>query len=285
MIKKYKALSERLTYENDVILIEQLKQEYIQEQERSVGKSLGFATMATLVYFILQWLMMTLFMGSMGKKSENIKMSKRLREITSDPNVTIWKVHSKEVNAFNAGGSQLYYFTGLVKQLKLTDGELMAIMLHEYGHYKGKHVLKMQLAIYPSYFIFTFIFKYLTKVDSIESAFMAILPLNIIMKIYGVTFGRRHETESDRAMVEYGHKKEALSAFKKLYMYVRKEVCGQMDIPSSSKECKNIIKELHALDEHPDFETRIDNISNTKMIKMLSAKIMSKLKNILPLLK
>jgi len=276
MIKSYKNLCE---------ILNRTEQKYLEETKQNIGEDLAYAALITFISFVMKWLVFSLMLRSIDKKIEDTKMSKKLQKITGDPNVTVWKVKSSEVNAFNAGSSKMYYYTGLVKELKLTEGELMAVMLHEYGHYRGKHILKKELAYYPSSFILTFIFGYMSKRGAIHGAYLAILPLHILMKIYDVTFGRKHELESDRVMVEFGYKKEALSAFKKLYKYVRHEVCRQMNIPENSQSCTDLITELHSLDEHPTFEKRLEEIKNTKAIKALTRMLMAKLKNVLPFIK
>lgn len=268
-------------------LLEQEETEPLSEQytKDEVGRSLGYASIVILCLYVLRWCLMSIFVKSMGKQKENKKLTKKIREIVDDPSVTIWEIKSREVNAFTMGKSNLYYFSGLVKKLKLTEDELMAIMLHEYGHYRGKHILKYSSVFYPSAFILNFIFGILTKHRSVEIAFTSLVPLGMIMTLYDVTYGRKHELEADRTMAEFGYKKEATSALKKMYKFFRHLICEQLDINPNSKECKDLIKEMHKFDEHPEFEKRIEEISNLKMIKSLSSKLMRKLSKMMPILK
>ncbi len=64
-----------------------------------------------------------------------------------DPSqVKIILVQDNSVNAFVAGGSNIFFFTGLIE---ITDdpGELIAVMAHELGHIAGGHLIRGQEAL------------------------------------------------------------------------------------------------------------------------------------------
>jgi len=64
-----------------------------------------------------------------------------------DPSqVKIILVQDNSVNAFVAGGSNIFFFTGLIE---MTDGpgELIAVMAHELGHISGGHLIRGQEAL------------------------------------------------------------------------------------------------------------------------------------------
>lgn len=64
-----------------------------------------------------------------------------------DPSqVKIILVQDNSVNAFVAGGSNIFFFTGLIE---MTDGpgELIGVMAHELGHISGGHLIRGQEAL------------------------------------------------------------------------------------------------------------------------------------------
>lgn len=64
-----------------------------------------------------------------------------------DPSqVKIILVQDNSINAFVAGGSNIFFFTGLIE---MTDGpgELIAVMAHELGHISGGHLIRGQEAL------------------------------------------------------------------------------------------------------------------------------------------
>jgi predicted Zn-dependent protease len=67
--------------------------------------------------------------------------------------VKIVLVQSPELNAFVAGGSNIFVFTGLIEATK-SPGELLGVIAHETGHIAGGHLIRgreaMQHASYES---------------------------------------------------------------------------------------------------------------------------------------
>jgi len=61
-------------------------------------------------------------------------------------NVRIILVQSDQVNAFVAGGANIFFYTGLIKE---TDGpeEVIGVLAHEMGHIAGGHLITTQDAL------------------------------------------------------------------------------------------------------------------------------------------
>lgn len=60
--------------------------------------------------------------------------------------VNIILVQSPDLNAFVAGGSNIFFFTGLIERTE-NPGELLGVYAHELGHITGGHLISMQGAL------------------------------------------------------------------------------------------------------------------------------------------
>jgi len=67
--------------------------------------------------------------------------------------VNIILVQSDQINAFVAGGSNIFFYTGLIQKTK-NPGEVVGVLAHETGHISGGHLIKtrdaMERASYES---------------------------------------------------------------------------------------------------------------------------------------
>lgn len=72
---------------------------------------------------------------------------------TKEEQVKIILIQSNDVNAFVAGGSNIFFYTGLIEKTE-NPGELIGVMAHELGHISGGHLVRgreaMEQASYES---------------------------------------------------------------------------------------------------------------------------------------
>lgn len=62
-----------------------------------------------------------------------------------EDNVRIILVQSDQINAFVAGGANIFFYTGLITKSE-NPGEVIGVMAHEMGHIAGGHLISTRLA-------------------------------------------------------------------------------------------------------------------------------------------
>lgn len=142
---------------------------------------------------------------------------------------------STKSNAFFTGfgkNKRIALYDTLIE--KHTVPELVAVLAHEIGHYKRKHIVKgMALGILQTGIIFFLLSIFLTSERLFEAFFMEKMsiyagliffgmlytPVEFIISIFMHIFSRKNEYEADRYVSETYQKPEALAdALKKLSM-------------------------------------------------------------------
>ncbi|HPD65426.1 MAG TPA: M48 family metallopeptidase [Bacteroidia bacterium] len=133
------------------------------------------------------------------------------------------------------------FFTGLWKKKKIvlydtliakhTVPELVAVLAHEVGHYKKKHIVKGLIAGIAQTFVMLFIVSKLLFLPELSKAFgctdyvlhinliaLTILfePVNLIIGLAGNIFSRKHEYQADKFSVIHTGSYELKNALKKL---------------------------------------------------------------------
>jgi len=140
---------------------------------------------------------------------------------------------STRLNAFAAGFGKtktIGLFDNLLK--KFTDEEILAILAHEIGHEKKRHIIKgfpldmfyNIVVVAFAYFIVTnpyvsmaFGFEGANLAFGIYALFILFEPFNLIFKIPENALSRKFEYEADAFECEHAGKEASISAIKKLY--------------------------------------------------------------------
>jgi STE24 endopeptidase len=140
---------------------------------------------------------------------------------------------SSKSNAFFTGfgkNKRIVLFDTLIK--KHTTGELVAVLAHEIGHYKKKHIIKsLLIGIAHSGLIFYLLSIFLTHRGLYEAFYMSHMsvyagliffsmlytPLEMILSVFQQMLSRKNEYEADRfAAKSIEHPQDMVSALKKL---------------------------------------------------------------------
>lgn len=213
----------------------------------------------------LLWILFMLLIGKAAIKSLDKKVDKNLtskmRKITGDNELVIYICLYDEVNAFCDGSPNLYYFRGLVKKLNLSEDELIAIMLHEYGHFKERHVKSSQTKLIGSTTLSTAAVN-LANIPFQVRLFLTMVLNNVVMM--GLSrAGKYMEVEADDYPGKFGYKNSMISALKKLKKYMYSEMCPGL----TPKQCDKYMDSIHYWNEHPTPNERLRNIGS-KIIKL-----------------
>ncbi len=133
------------------------------------------------------------------------------------------------------------YFTGLGPKKRIvlydtlteqmTTDEIVAVLAHEIGHYKHKHVLKGMLYSIPSSLLLFFLLGWMLGSDVLAQAlggtkavfhlnaiafFTLYTPISLLLGILGNVLSRKHEYEADAFAQQYGYGEQLISGLKKL---------------------------------------------------------------------
>lgn len=230
-------------------------------------------TVSAIIFFYLfvipimslVWINYVVSIFKFRRPKYNEELTKEIRSITNF-NVDVYTVDIPEKNAYHAGTKRIFITNGLMQML--THKEIIAILLHECGHYANSDVKKNIFLVNPICNILVLFamagILSITIINGVPGDEIYLLfkvhdlfqfVKNILLNL---TIGRRAEYLADSFASECGYKSEILSALNKLELWVRGQVCGQSD----TKFCDVKMKRLHMFDEHPEFWKRKINIES-----------------------
>lgn len=188
--------------------------------------------------------------------------TKILRKIVKDDDVRALEIKSKTLNAYNRGTPDLYITSALMKIL--TEKEIIAVLLHEYGHYKHKHSDKSVGMFFSSNILLAVTAGVILKM----SANPALIVLAIVLKKTIVAkINRTMEYTADNFAVEYGYGEHLASSFRKVEAWIVKNICKTTD----RDKCDIVKKRIYIMSTHPPLEKRARVILNKMDVKGIIA--------------
>ena len=192
------------------------------------------------------------------------RYTRKIREITNDNKIEVYVDTSKAINAYYAGGRKLYITRGMISFLN-NDDEVMACLLHEYGHKIKRHLLKQYLFSMGNMSVAIMIM--MSVSHALTGLGLGLLTKRLLSVLFDITIGRRHEYQADAMTKKYGYDKHLIRAFLKIDKYVRKRICMDMN----QRQCEARIRELHRWDEHPTFIQRIRALLQSTALRFVKA--------------
>lgn len=114
---------------------------------------------------------------------------------------------------------------------KMTTDEIVAVLAHEIGHYKHKHVLKNYAFSLPFSLIMFYLLGYMLNSDALAQAlggseavfhlnaiafFILYTPISTLLDLTGNVLSRKYEFQADAFAKKYGFATELISGLKKL---------------------------------------------------------------------
>ncbi len=173
---------------------------------------------------------------------------------------------STKANAFFTGigrRKKIVLYDSLIAEM--SDDEILAVLAHEIGHYKKRHILKSMFFSILETAIMLFIFGLFAKSNtlsqslSVETANFHIAliafaiiysPLSTILNIFINMISRKHENEADKFAKEQGFSVDLITALKKLSSY------NMINLTPH----KLTVLFYHS---HPPLQERIENLQKT----------------------
>lgn len=139
---------------------------------------------------------------------------------------------STKANAYFTGfgpKKRIVLYDTLTEQM--TNKEIVAVLAHEIGHYKHKHIIKSMLISIPSSLLLFFLLGWILGNDAVAQAlggqqanfhlnamafFILYTPVSMVLDIASNVLSRKHEFQADTFVKQYDLGEDLESALKKL---------------------------------------------------------------------
>lgn len=202
-----------------------------------------YTSAAVIIFYIFLMYLYPVFIAPLFNKFEPLKnkeLENKIFSLANKANFPIKNIlqmdaskRSSHSNAFFAGfgkNRRIVLFDTLLRNHN--DEEILAILAHEIGHYKKRHIQKTFIIIFILIFIFFCLFGFLINAEFIYKAFgfektiftglfiisIILAPISVIIKPIFLYFLRKHEYEADRfALLLINEKETIISTLIKLH--------------------------------------------------------------------
>lgn len=255
--------------------------EYQEKKSQQLNEVFDFFifinVLSSIVYILIH--MVSYISGVIFHRSvkgvEDKKYSNELSKIVNEEVVCII-VRNKILDAYNVNQNKCYMSDSFFKIL--SHEERIAIFLHEYAHYKYKHIIKVNLLTVTLGTLFITLINFATSIF-----FGLILPFlgYFLGHALGVNlsniYSRIQEKEADIFVVDKGYGKYLSTALKKTENWIKKQICKDV----SREECDQYFEKIDGGSTHPSYKERYQYILNTEPVKKFIMNLADKnLKNI-----
>lgn len=247
-------------------IFEYNKEEILNEAEPLTTLFLTYLLVSSLFYITIR--LLAFILGSLTfdkiikKKEELPDYSKKLSEILNDNEIICYKIKDNTPNAFNAGQKYCYMTDKLYDML--TEKERIAIFLHEYGHYKNNHHIKI-VGFETTFGVLT---SATINVILYFTLGVIIPPIAFIVSLFvssylGRRISRAQEHEADEFAAQYGYQQDLIGGLKKIEDWVKLKICKDL----KKEDCNQALQVLSENSTHPSFKERFVKILKTKTMQ------------------
>jgi predicted Zn-dependent protease len=215
-----------------------------------------------IIIELIVWSMIKVYNNLMIMRS---KVDKNLTSKLSSVVGSLWVVNilkdSQIINAFcMTKTNNIFITSAMIEKLKLSENEIIAMMLHEVGHGHEKYQkITRDLPRWTAEYSSLRLIEFVLGKDYFFIAQMSNLIMSAMMTLTVFPISRIYEYRADDFATKHGYGKYLKSAFKKLISYCNKN--GRQIInPKKSKFAKLIVILEGLFSTHPNTYKRIEEI-------------------------